>query len=125
MHWWLAISFLYVSPVIEGGDQLNVIVTLLLIPVTLTDNRKNHWQGQIDTDRPKLKIVTWMLFYLISLQVALVYFQAGVAKLDVVEWANGTAVYYWATHNIFGVNEFFFPFINWLFSHKFIVALTT
>lgn len=125
LHWWLCISFLFVSPVIEGGDQLNTIITFLLIPITITDNRKNHWNIQIANNRPKIKILAWLFYFLISLQVAIMYFQAGIAKLDVEEWVNGTAVYYWATHNIFGVNELSLDIVNYILSYKYIIILVT
>jgi len=125
LHWWLCISFLFSSPIIEGGDQLNSIITFLLIPISITDNRLNHWYSPIETNRSKLKIFVWLIYFLISLQVSIMYFQAGLAKLSVEEWTNGTAVYYWATHNIFGVNDTFIKLINLLLSNKYIVVLFT
>lgn len=125
LHWWLCISFLFSSPIIEGGDQLNSIITFLLIPISITDNRLNHWYRKKNTNKSKLKIFAWLIYFLISFQVSVMYFQAGFAKLNVEEWINGTAVYYWATHNIFGVNDIFLQFINFMLSNKYIVVLFT
>lgn len=124
-HWWINLSFLFASPIIEGGDQISTIITFLLIPVAITDKRINHWYKPKSINLPYTKLFVWSIFFLISIQVSFVYFHAGIAKLNVEEWLNGTAVYYWATHNVFGVNQSIYPFISYLLSHKiFVVSLT-
>jgi antimicrobial peptide system SdpB family protein len=45
-------------------------------------------------------VATWAL----RLQVAAIYFHAGMAKLRVTEWADGTAMYYWLHQPTFGMN---------------------
>lgn len=125
LHWWVNLSFLFVCPLIEGGDQLNAIISFLMIPIALTDNRINHWHKPKYSKVQNKKLIIWSMFFLISIQISFVYFHAGIAKLDVEEWLNGTAVYYWATHNIFGVNNSLFSAVNYLFSFKFVVVLFT
>jgi len=43
LHAWIAFSFQANAMAIEGGDQVSAILTLLLVPVTLLDDRKWHW----------------------------------------------------------------------------------
>ncbi|MEF9479282.1 hypothetical protein OWR28_17450 [Chryseobacterium sp. 1B4] len=47
LHWWITFSFFHSSAIIDGGDQIGSILTLLLIPICLFDNRKNHWDRRI------------------------------------------------------------------------------
>lgn len=72
-----------------------------------------------------IKLFIWSFYAVICLQVAVIYFHAFVAKLFVSEWLNGTATYYWFTHNIFGVSQTFKPIFYKLMSNKFIVILVT
>ncbi len=43
LHFWISASFYLLNPVKVGGDNINMMLTLLLIPVCLFDTRKNHW----------------------------------------------------------------------------------
>lgn len=38
--------------------------------------------------------------------MAVLYFNAGVSKFSVPEWMNGTAMYYWLSHNTFGAPNY-------------------
>ena len=107
LHWWVAYSYVVSSVLIEGGDQIASIITLFLIPICLTDKRKNHWTKNTNShhkSRPKLFI--WSIYIVIMLQISVIYFHAGIDKIKVEEWLNGTATYYWFTHSIFGVSAF-------------------
>src|SRR5689334_16795562 len=44
IHWWLAWSLQVSSTIGDGGDQAASILTLLLVPLTLFDRRRWHWQ---------------------------------------------------------------------------------
>ncbi len=125
LHWWVNVSFLFACPLIEGGDQLNAILSMLLIPIAVTDRRINHWFAVKIADRPLTKLLCWSFFAMIILQISIVYFQAAVSKFSVDEWLNGTAVYYWATHNIFGVNTSIRPFVVDLMANRFFITVLT
>lgn len=124
LHWWVSISFFYSSSVIDGGDQIAIIITFLLLPLCLTDNRKNHWE----TIKPYFSVNNMFgLFsvFIIRLQVAIIYFHAAVGKFVVEEWANGTALYYWFNHSFFGAPDSFIPFLNLLLSIDWVVTFLT
>lgn len=124
-QWWVTFSFMISSPTIEGGDQINNILCLLLIPVCVLDNRKNHWHRKKNVFAPKRKLLCWSCYFIIILQISIIYFHACIAKLAVPEWLNGTAVYYWATHNIFGVNNALKDTMIYLLSYSIFVILAT
>lgn len=125
LHWWVSYSYLASGIILEGGDQIIAIITLLLIPVTLTDRRLNHWSKTVVPGNQYVKFFIWSVYGMIILQVAVIYFHSAVAKFSVDEWLNGTATYYWFTHNTFGVPYSIKPFMAKLMSNRFMVITTT
>ncbi|WP_282055426.1 sporulation-delaying protein SdpB family protein [Maribacter luteus] len=105
LHWWAAYSYYSSGIVIEGGDQIAMILTLFLVPVCLSDPRTNHWNKPKDGNRKAFKLFVWSVYAIISLQVSIIYLHAAIAKMSVDEWVNGTAIYYWFTHETFGVSD--------------------
>jgi antimicrobial peptide system SdpB family protein len=101
-HWYVSWSLLANSTIQDGGDQITTVLTLLLIPVALTDPRRWHWQRTSEQGSDLSRIIARAALLLIQLQVAGLYFQASVAKLGVTEWADGTAMFYWFRNNGFG-----------------------
>lgn len=108
LHWLVSFSFATSCVIIDGGDQIAADITFLLIPVTLTDSRKNHWFYEVKERSVKsdiFSLIAISFLTVIRLQVSSIYFQAGVSKMSVTEWQNGTAIYYWFTHPTFGLIE--------------------
>ncbi|MBW8686393.1 sporulation-delaying protein SdpB family protein [Chitinophaga rhizophila] len=105
LHAWIAISFTNAAIIIEGGDQIAANLSLLLVPICLTDNRSSHWDTTPaeGTFRKEKNLVATFFYWLIRLQVALIYFHAAIGKMPMAEWANGTAVYYWFNDPVFGM----------------------
>jgi antimicrobial peptide system SdpB family protein len=105
LHWWVSFSLASSSVLIDGGDQVSAILTLLLLPVTQTDWRKWHWQN---SDYKTMEFPQWKRLLALSallavrVQVAGIYFHAAVGKLRVQEWTDGTALYYWFIDPDFG-----------------------
>lgn len=106
LHWWVAWSFTLAVTIQDGGDQVASVLTLLLIPITLTDPRRWHWQRG-----PALSVAAvpgwpWLIArtarVLIMVQVFVIYLHAAIAKLGVAEWADGTALWYWLRNPQFG-----------------------
>ncbi len=123
-HWWVSISFLLFSSVIDGGDQIAAILSLLLIPILFTDPRKNHWSKVTIRESPQ-NIIAVFSIWIIRLQVAIIYLHAGVGKMFVSEWANGTALYYWLNHSVFGMPDWIEPITNPLLENSIIVTILT
>jgi antimicrobial peptide system SdpB family protein len=96
-HAWLSYSLFASSTVFDGGDQITLVLTVLLLPVALLDPRRWHWStvSSAGSSRPTARLLTWSAIFMVRVQVAAVYFVSGISKLGQAEWANGTAMYYW------------------------------
>jgi antimicrobial peptide system SdpB family protein len=98
LHWWIAWSFFLNCVPADGGDQVAHVLSLLLLPVTLTDPRRWHW-----SEAPEIRSLPGTLLsrvalsaiFMIRIQGAVIYFNSAVGKFAVPEWMNGTALYYW------------------------------
>ncbi|TKK87198.1 hypothetical protein FDA94_18970 [Herbidospora galbida] len=104
-HWWVTVSFQASGSLPDGGDQVAAVMTLLLLPVALTDGRPWHWGPAARVADPARSLLAWSAFLVVRLQVAGIYLQASMAKLGREEWANGTALYYWLNDPMFGSPE--------------------
>jgi antimicrobial peptide system SdpB family protein len=102
IHWWVTFSLAACSINIDGGDQIGSLLTLLLIPVTLTDGRKWHWTTDEGQPAGATRLLALSSLLMIRLQVAAIYFHSSVAKMKVEEWVDGTATYYWFTNPAVG-----------------------
>jgi antimicrobial peptide system SdpB family protein len=128
-QWWFTSSFFVSAITVDGGDQLAAILTLLLLPVALTDDRRWHWHARPDA-LPSLaelcrRIVALSALAVVRVQVAVVYFQSAVAKLAVPEWADGTSMYYWWNSPSFGASPWLKPLTDLLVESSLgVVALT-
>lgn len=125
LHWYITYSFFYACSLIDGGDHVSAILTFLLIPVTLTDKRKNHWffkEYELNTFRA---LVAKVFYSLIKIQICAIYLHAFVGKIPIDEWLNGTATYYWLTHEYFGINDAIKPIYLFFLSNSFFVTIIT
>lgn len=132
LQWWVTASFAASAVVVDGGDQVAAVLTLLLIPITLTDGRRWHWTNpdpdsaaSQSTSRAVAGLVAVASLLVIRLQMTVIYLQAAVAKFAVTEWSNGTAVYYWFTHPIFGVPDWMETLAQPLLAQSTIVMAAT
>jgi antimicrobial peptide system SdpB family protein len=99
-HWWISFSLNASAITLDGGDQITAVLTLLILPIALTDNRKWHWQSIVSNDRFSTtevlrRTIALTTLVAIRIEVSIVYFHAAVGKLSVADWVNGTVVYYW------------------------------
>ncbi len=128
-HWWIAVSLNASGALIEGGEQVVTGLTLLLLPVALTDPRKWHW----DPPPPRTRTfgddagrtLASLAYLLVRLQVAIIYFHACVGKLAVDEWTDGTALYYWLLHPTFGAPGWLEPAVRAVVTNGTAVTLLT
>lgn len=102
-HFWVSFSFLYGALIVEGGDQVAQILTLLLIPICVFDKRINLWRDKeffTYKSHPFIKYLTASFFSVIQLQVAVIYLFAAAVKVNVEQWIDGSAMYYWLHHTM-------------------------
>ncbi|MBK7869505.1 MAG: hypothetical protein IPJ74_01895 [Saprospiraceae bacterium] len=123
-HWWISFSFITFSSAIDGGDQIASILTFLLIPICLTDRRKNHWHIQIAAKQP-INLIAIFFVWLIRLQMAVIYFHAAVGKFNVTEWSNGTGLYYWLYNSFFRMPQWVEPLMYPIIVNSYGIILLT
>ena len=127
IHTWVTYSIFYSMLVVEGGDQICVIMTLLLIPISILDQRLNGWFPKKIFSEIKYNFFVYnasVSILFIKLQIAILYFNAGVSKFYAPEWSNGTAVYYWFNDVIFGAPKWLAnSFIGYLFTNNISVSI--
>ncbi|WP_139202077.1 sporulation-delaying protein SdpB family protein [Curtobacterium sp. MCBA15_016] len=102
-HWWVTWSLMSSSTAVDGGEHLAANLTLILIPILLLDRRRWHWSRDSRYGRrsPWVASIAYAAVGLWVLQMMGVYFQASVAKFAVLEWSDGTALWYWMQNPVF------------------------
>lgn len=126
LHFWVAFSFNVSAKLLEGGDQVVLIYSFLLIPILLMDNRINHWSKAKNSYLSfNKKTIAFCTLLLMKMQFFVIYFIAAVSKFNHKEWHNGTALYYWFNDKVFGLNSIMLDLFNPLIKNSFfIIALT-
>jgi antimicrobial peptide system SdpB family protein len=130
LHWWVNYSFITSSPLVDGGEHAAAVLSLLMIPLTLTDGRRWHWQTLDISHESGLWSKTKQLIGLsahqiVRIQVAVIYLHAAVAKCSVPEWQNGTAIYYWFSDEMFGLADWLKPIIGPVIENGYTLPLLT
>lgn len=132
LHWWVSISFMLSAVTVDGGDQVTTVLTFLLIPVTITDDRKWHWSIDHSKERESAllmtdfkKIIAYTFYIIIRIQVAVIYFQSVIAKINSEQWMNGTALYYWFKHPWYGGSDLIMPLLEPFILSPVIVTFST
>jgi len=124
-HWLVTYSFNSITSCGDGGDLIASNITFLLIPICLFDKRKTHWSKEVHIYNFYQKTIATSFYWLICIQVFIIYFWASVGKFKVDEWGNGTAIYYWLTDSLFGAREFFMPLLNIILKSPILTTFVT
>ncbi|GAC1420619.1 MAG: membrane protein [Actinomycetota bacterium] len=120
LHWWASFSIFAGIIAHEGGDQVAAVLTLLLVPITLTDSRRSHWTTN-SGNSPVRNIAARCWFVCVRGQVALIYLASVIAKLRVAEWRRGTALLYYTQPSSFRASAW----MHWLTGSPLLVRLLT
>lgn len=100
---YVAFSVVSAGTLIDGGDQVVQVLSLIIAAYSLCDRRRSVWSApRADRDRPVSTTIASVASQVIRLQVSLIYLVACVSKLDTEAWPNGSAIYYWFRHPNFG-----------------------
>ncbi|SDL85672.1 sporulation-delaying protein SdpB family protein [Sediminibacillus halophilus] len=125
---WIAYSIQASAVTLDGGEQVAMVISILLLPLTLTDPRRWHWSNLSKADYYNSNIYSALIAKLnlvfIRIQVSIIYFHAFVGKLNEEEWLNGTAVYYYLNDIMLGSLPFLSNSLNLLLTSKFVVVIT-
>jgi antimicrobial peptide system SdpB family protein len=127
IHWWIATSLQNTGASLDGGEEVAAAITFLLIPITLLDNRKWHWQKK-DNDNSILEmnsmIISNVFLFGIKIQMAIIYFNASIARLKNPEWIDGTAIYYYFNNPMLGLNETWLKLLNPILTSPLVFLVT-
>ncbi|MGW2781653.1 sporulation-delaying protein SdpB family protein [Streptomyces populi] len=116
--------------IVDGGDQIALILSVLFTLPALGDNRRWHWEHPSELV-PKTRATQLLALIgasgliMIRLQMVIVYFQAAVAKLPHPEWQDGTAMWYWGSNLDFGPAPWLDALVASVISSALGVALMT
>ncbi|MDQ4501983.1 hypothetical protein RBS12_06585 [Sinomonas sp. ASV322] len=103
VHYWISFSVFNGIAIPDGGDQITVVLALLLVPICVTDPRTNHWHAAEMVHGPGRWRRGWSTAALvgIKIQMSILYLQSCIEKTAHDEWAIGNNLYYTAT-GVFG-----------------------
>lgn len=104
LHAWVSFSLLVSTSLPDGGDQAAAVVCLLLVIVSVADNRRwigDSGAGPIAPWRKQLSLAGTLL---LRIQIAALYFDSAIGKLFTADWVNGTAEYYILRDPYFGAS---------------------
>lgn len=99
---WIVFSVTTSITLPDGGDSIGLIVLLLITPMCIADSRR--WQWTAPRQRMSLngRVVAYLSFWALRLQIAYVYADSAIAKMGVADWQNGSAFYYFVRDKMFG-----------------------
>lgn len=103
--WWVLFSTQAAATTVDGGDQIAANLALILIPLSLTDDRRWHWEVRSKQAGVAVTLFAHVAVFAGAAQMSFVYLNAGLSKLSVPEWNDGTALYYWMNDPMFGPSE--------------------
>lgn len=101
-HWYVVFSFVAASPTANGGDRIGQLMTMLLVPLCLGDDRLWHWTRPRTTLPPGWRGSAFAAHWVLRLQVFVVYAHAVVSKLNDRWWRHGGALHLVAHDPEFG-----------------------
>lgn len=123
LHWWITFSFYNSSVIIDVGDQMALIFTFFLIPITLLDTRSNHFKKSNKTSK-LVKNISETFWLVLKIQAALIFLENSIIKILIYdEWVKGQNLLYWINHNIFGRQDLLASTLNNLHNIPFISAM--
>ncbi|NEA42015.1 sporulation-delaying protein SdpB family protein [Streptomyces sp. SID11385] len=124
-HAWVAYSVAVSISVPDGGESIGMIVSFLLVPIALADDRTWHWTRPETEQNPSFRIVAYVCFLALRAQIAYLYLDSAISKFGVADWANGTAEYYFLRDNMFGVGQPWSALALWVSKYAIIVVALT
>jgi antimicrobial peptide system SdpB family protein len=123
-QWLIAFSVQATVSTIDGGSHVAYILTTLMLPLSLSDPRRNSWSGAAPILREPWRAFVGTSTVALRVQMAFIYFHAFVGKLFVHEWTDGTAVYYWFNNPALGISPWLQDAVHALVTTRLVVVIT-
>lgn len=123
-HCWITLSFYNSAILLDGGEQIASIFSLLLLPICILDKRLNHWYKPLEQSKIS-KVIGHLAFKIISFQTAFIYLNTAIEKIYLTpEWTSGTAMYYIINNQMFGFTDFMQNILRNITSSKLVFFIT-
>jgi len=114
LHIWIVYSVSTSVTLPDGGDSIALIVVILITPMCLVDGRQWQWTPPPQRMGRTGRVVAYVSFWALRLQIAYVYADSAIAKMGVADWQNGSAFYYFVRDKMFGAAGPLTPLWMWL-----------
>lgn len=121
IHLWLVFSVTTSATLPDGGDSIALIVVFLITPMCLADPRRWQWSAPRHRMGRNARVVSYLSFWALRVQIAYLYADSAIAKMGVADWQNGSALYYFVRDRMFGAAGPLTPVWLWVSDQ----ALTT
>jgi antimicrobial peptide system SdpB family protein len=102
LHLWIVFSVSTSITLPDGGDSIALLVVFLITPMCLADPRRWQWTTPRPRMRPAGRMIAYLSFWALRLQIAYLYADSAIAKMGVADWQNGSAFYYFVRDKMFG-----------------------
>lgn len=102
IHFYIAYSVQNTMTIIDGGEQVAMVMTFWLMLISLFDNRTNHWQ-KVRSRWKYNKAIGWGFIITLNFQISYLYLNSAITKMKNKEWLDGSAVYYYLNDNLYGL----------------------
>ncbi|GLZ79415.1 hypothetical protein Afil01_42220 [Actinorhabdospora filicis] len=101
-HWYVAFSLATAISVPNGGESAAQVITLILIPICLSDDRAWQWTPPSRPLRGHTRGLTYAAFLTLRAQASVIYLTAAISKLTVADWRDGSAMAVIVHHPLLG-----------------------
>ncbi len=109
---YIAFSVVSAAALADGGDQVILVLAILFVPYSFCDRRISMWRFHgASAQNSRQALVATAVSQVIRIQISIVYLVSGLSKLGTDAWVDGSAIYYWVRHPIFGSPEWLRPIV--------------
>lgn len=108
-HWYAAFSLAAAAVQPSGEDEITVIAVLLLVPLCLGDTRIWHWSPPGAPLAPAWRGAALSAWWLLRIQLFIVYIVSSSSKLASAGWRAGTAMDTVFTDPVYGLPQVLRP----------------
>ena len=114
LHVWLALSMSASLSLPDGGESVGNFATLFIVVIVFADRRVLAWWPADRGPSARLTAVAYAASIGLCIQIAGLYYESGLSKIAVSEWADGSAMYFIVRDPYFGASGPVLSFLGWL-----------
>ncbi|GLZ77476.1 hypothetical protein Afil01_22830 [Actinorhabdospora filicis] len=91
-HWYVAFSLATGLSMPNGGENVVQVVSMLLVPICLSDDRAWHWVSPSTPLPGRARGAAYAAFLGLRAQTSIIYLSTAISKLTNADWRSGTAM---------------------------------